>query len=75
MSKVRDYLKGAAVYVRRLGALAVTAGIAGAGTYVAQHGFDLDEASVRGLYTAVSAAVVGVVLKPLGDKDSPLPSK
>ena len=75
MSKLGDYAKGAGLYVRRLGALAVTAGIGGASLYVQQHGFDLDEASVRGLYTAVSAAVVGVVLKPLGDKDSPLPSK
>lgn len=58
-------------YFKRLVELAAAGFVAGAGTYVAQNGFELSEAGVRGVLTASALAAYGLVVKKLGDKDRP----
>jgi hypothetical protein len=61
---LRDYLK-------RLAELASAGFLAGAGTYVAQNGFELTQAGARGLLVAGGLAAYGLVVKGLGDKERP----
>lgn len=48
---------------------------AGAGSYIAQNGFDLSEAGQRGLLVAVGMAVYGVLVKQVGDRTRPTVAK
>lgn len=58
-------------YLKRLAELAGAGFIAGAGTYVAQNGFELSSAGLRGLLTAAALAAYGVLVKPVGDSERP----
>lgn len=59
-------------YVKRLTELAGAGFLAGATSYVAQSGFELSGAGVRGLLVAAGLAAYGVVVKKLGeDVDRP----
>lgn len=58
-------------YLKRLVELAAAGFVAGAGSYVAQNGLELSEASVRGVVVAGLLAAYGVVVKAAGEKDRP----
>lgn len=58
-------------YVQRLAELAVAGGLAGGASYVAQNGFDLSSAGLRGLLVAAGMAAYGVIVKHLGDRQRP----
>lgn len=59
-------------YLKRLAELAGAGFTAGAGSYVAQNGFDLSAAGLRGLLVAAGLAAYGIVVKKLGeDVDRP----
>jgi hypothetical protein len=58
-------------YLKRMVELASAGFLAGASSYVAQNGFELSSAGVRGLLVAAGLAAYGVVVKRLGDKDRP----
>jgi hypothetical protein len=58
-------------YLKRMTELASAGFLAGASSYVAQNGFELSSAGVRGLLVAAGLAAYGVVVKRLGDKDRP----
>ena len=58
-------------YLKRMVELAAAGFLAGASSYVAQNGFELSSAGVRGLLVAAGLAAYGVVVKRLGDKDRP----
>jgi hypothetical protein len=58
-------------YAKRLGELAVAGGLAGAASYVAEHGFELSQAGLRGLLVAAGMAAYGVLVKSLGDRSRP----
>ncbi len=58
-------------YIKRLVELAVAGGLAGAGTYVAEHGFDLSGAGLRGVAVAAGMAAYGVLVKKLGEANRP----
>lgn len=58
-------------YLKRMVELASAGFLAGASSYVAQNGFELSSAGVRGLLVAACLAAYGVVVKRLGDKDRP----
>lgn len=58
-------------YLARLAELAGAGFVAGAGTYVAQNGFELSGAGVRGLLSAAALAAYGLVVKRLGDDQRP----
>lgn len=59
------------LYLKRLAELAVAGGLAGGASYVAQNGFDLSAAGLRGLIVAAGMAAYGVVVKKLGDRERP----
>ncbi len=63
------------LYLQRLAELAAAGFLAGAGQYVAEHGFELSSAAVQGAGTAGFAAVLGLLAKRFGDKDRPTVSK
>lgn len=58
-------------YLKRLIELAAAGFVAGAGGHVVEHGFELSEASVRGLVTAGLLAGYGVVVKQVGASERP----
>jgi len=59
-------------YLKKLAELAVIGFVAGAGEYVATSGFELSAASGHGLVTAALLAAYGVVVRKLGEDNSPL---
>lgn len=58
-------------YLKRLAELALAGALAGGGTYVAEHGFELSGAGLRGLAVAAGMAAYGVIVKRLGDRSRP----
>jgi hypothetical protein len=58
-------------YLSRLVELAGAGALAGAGSYVAQNGFELSGAGLRALLVAAGLAAYGVLVKPVGDKERP----
>lgn len=59
-------------YLSRLAELAVAGFGAGATSYVAQNGFELSGAGLRGLLVAAALSAYGIVVKKLGaDVDRP----
>lgn len=62
-------------YLKRLAELAVAGFVAGAGSYVTEHGLDLSQAGVRGLLVAGALAAYGVIVKEVGDKERPAVTK
>lgn len=62
-------------YLKQLAELAGAGFVAGVGSYVAQNGVDLSSAGLRGLIVAGALAAYGVLVKNVGDKESPLAAK
>lgn len=59
-------------YLSRLAELAATGFLAGAASYVSEHGLDFTEAGLRGLLVAGALSVYGLLVKQFGaDKDRP----
>lgn len=59
-------------YVKRLVEIAVVGGLAAGGAEVTANGFDLSQAGILSLLTAIGVAAYGVVVKKLGaDVDRP----
>jgi hypothetical protein len=59
-------------YLKRLAELAGAGFTAGVGSYVAQNGFELSSAGLRGLIVAGGMTAYGLIVKKLGeDVDRP----
>ena len=58
-------------YLVRLVEMAGAGFLAGASSYVVEHGFELSEAGVRGVLVAGGLAAYGLVVKALGDRSRP----
>lgn len=58
-------------YLKRLGELAGAGFVAGAGSYVTEHGFELSQAGLRGVLVAGALAAYGVIMKSVGDRERP----
>lgn len=58
-------------YVKRLAELAGSGFVAGAASYVAEHGVELSQASLRGLAVAGVLAAYGLVVRRLGEDNRP----
>ena len=58
-------------YIKRLVELAGAGFLAGAGAHLAQNGLDYSAAGLKGLAVAGLIAAYGILVKRLGDKNSP----
>lgn len=58
-------------YIKKLAELALAGFVAGAGEHVATHGVDLSAASLQGLVVAAALAAYGVVVRKLGEDNTP----
>lgn len=58
-------------YLKKLAELAVTGFVAGAGEYVSTNGVDWSAASLQGLVVAALLAAYGVVVRKLGEDNTP----
>jgi hypothetical protein len=59
------------LYLKRLAELASAGFVAGASVHVAEHGFDLSTAGLKGLAVAGILAAFGLVVRKVGEKDRP----
>lgn len=58
-------------YVKKLVELAGAGFVAGSSSYVVQNGFELSSAGLRGLLVAAGLAAYGVVVRKLGEDNTP----
>lgn len=58
-------------YIKKLAELALAGFVAGAGEYVATNGAGLSAASLQGLAVAAGLAGYGVVVRKLGEDNTP----
>lgn len=58
-------------YIKKLVELALVGFVAGASEYVGTHGVDLSAASLQGLVVAAGLAAYGVVVRKLGEDNTP----
>ena len=58
-------------YLKRQAELVGVTFVAGATSYVVDHGLDLSQAGLRGAVAAGVVAVYGVLVKRLGDRERP----